>query len=48
MKTNQQVFIWFGFIAIARLNSALLGANFSGAETRPVNVTVRYLIRAAR
>ena len=29
------------------LNSALLGPNFSGTETRPVNQAVRYLIRAA-
>ena len=27
-------------------NSGLLGAAFNGAETRPVNVAVRYLIRA--
>ena len=28
-------------------NSALLGPHFAGSETRPVNIAVRYLIRAA-
>ena len=30
------------------MNSALLGPNYSGTETRPVNTAVRYLIKAMR
>jgi len=33
---------------IWNLDSSLLGPHFAGSETRPVNTSVRYLIRAAR
>ena len=33
---------------IWNLDSSLLGPHFAGNETRPVNVAVRYLMRAAK
>jgi len=40
--------ITYGYSNSFTFNSALLGSRFSGAETRPVNTAVRYLVKALR